>query len=134
MEGARHYGKLRQLGKRLNAWNDGDGDAIGACFLYKVEVFLVIVEQLCDGIFGTKILFHLQIVHIHLQVWRLFVFLGVGGHTKMEWLAWMLDGGSVNKEALVKAIYLLYELCGVLVSARCSLESAVFFSLVTTQQ
>ena len=50
MERLGHYRQLAQLRHRLDARDDGNGDAHLARFLYELEVFLVVVEQLCHRI------------------------------------------------------------------------------------
>ncbi len=106
VEGLWHHSQLRQLGKRLDAWNDGDRDAHRTGFLHKLEILLVVVEQLGHGILCAQILFLLQILHVHLQVRSLFMLFGVAGHAEVELLAWTLDRRAVSKKTIIKLPHL----------------------------
>ena len=133
MEGLWYYRQLCQLGKRLDAWNDRNGDAHRTGFLHKLEILLVVVEQLGHGILRAQILFLLQILHVHLQVRSLFMLFGVAGHAEVELLAWTLDGRTVSKEPLIKLPYLFDKVRRVGVSARSGHKTTVFFGLVATK-
>ena len=61
------------------------------------------------------------------------MFLWVTGNTKVEWLAWIFDGGTINEESFVEQVDLFYQLCGMTVSVRCRCETLVFVSLVASQ-
>ena len=134
VEGLGHHCQLTQFRHRLDARDDGDGDTHLPRFLHKLEVFLVVEEQLGHGILRPQILLLLQILHVHLQVGRLLVLLGITRHTIVERLARPLDGRAVGKETLVEALHLPDQVGGMRMSARCGHETAVLLRLVATQQ
>lgn len=53
LEGLGYHAELRQLLEGLDAGNDGNGDSLLAGALYETEVLAIVVEELCDGIFGA---------------------------------------------------------------------------------
>ena len=134
VESLGHYCQLAQLGKRLDAGHDGDGNAHLAGFLNELEVLLVVKEQLRDGILRPQVLLLLQILHVALQVGRLFVLLGIAGHTEVELRTGMLDRCAVGKEALVEPDHLTDEVGGMGMTALGGCEACVLLSLVATQQ
>ena len=134
MERLGHYRKLRQLGKRLQSRNDWHRYAHFAGTLHKVEVLLIVVEQLRHGIVGSKVLFQLEILHIHLDVGCFVVFLWIARHTESELSARILYRRSVVEESFIEPVHLLYQLCRVRVAAWRRHISAVFLGLVATQQ
>ena len=127
-----HHRKLCKLRHRLYARYDGYGDTHLACLLHKSVVFLVVKKQLCHCILRTQVLLLLQILHVHLKVRRLFVLLGIAGHSIVEWSSRVLYGCSVGKVSLVELLHLLHQVGGVRVSARCRLESAILLGLVAS--
>ena len=134
MEGARHHTELCQLGQRLDTRNNGDGDTHLARLVHKGKVFLVVVEQLRHGILRTQVLLLLQILHIHLQVGRLLVLLGIAGHTDVKLRPRVLDRLTIGKESLVEALHLTNQVGGVGMTARRRREHTVLLRLVATQQ
>ena len=134
VEGLRHHRQLREFRKRLDAGDDGDGDAHRPCLLHKGEVFLVVVEQLGHGILRAQVLLLLQILHVHLQVRCLLVLLGIAGHAVVKRLAGSLDGCTVGEETLVEAFHLPHQVRRVGMSPGRRNEAAVLLRLVATQQ
>ena len=134
VERARHHAQLAQLGKRFQTRNNGYGDAHLAGASHKLEVFLVVVEQLRHGIARTQVLLHLQILHVALQIGCFLVFLGVAGHTKRELRARMVDFGAIHKIALVELLHLPYEVGSMAVAAARGSKHTIVLGLVATQQ
>ena len=129
-----NHRQLTELCHRLDAWHDRYRDAHLAGFLHKVEVFLVVEEQLGDGVLCTQVLLLFQILHIALQVGCLLVLLRIAGHTEVELRTRVFDRGAVGKVALVEACYLTNQVSGMGMTARRWCELAVFLGLVATQQ
>ena len=125
---------MRQLGKGLDARHDRYCYAHLTSFCHKVEILLVVVEQLCNGIFRSKVLLLLEILHVHLDVGSFLVLLGVTGYTEGKLLAGFLDGCAVVEEPVVEAVDLLYKLGGVRVAALNGDKPTVFLCLVATKQ
>ena len=50
VEGFGHHRQLGELGHWLDAWYDRYGDAHLTGFLHKLEILLVVIEQLCYSI------------------------------------------------------------------------------------
>ena len=134
VERLRHHRQLTQFRHRLDAGDDGDGDAHCPGLLHKSEILLVIIEQLGDRILRAQILFLLQILHVHLQVRRLLVLLGIAGHAVVEFPARPLDGCAVGEEPLVEALYLPDQVRRMRVTAGRRHKPAVLLRLVATQQ
>ena len=65
VEGLWHHCDLAHLGQRFDAGNDGYGDTCLPCLLHEVKVSFVVEEELCHGVFGAHVLFHLQEVDIN---------------------------------------------------------------------
>ena len=82
----------------------------------------------------TQILLLFQILHIHLQIRRLLVLLGIAGHTVVELPARTLDRRAVGKEALIELLHLSDQVSRVGMSAWGGYETAVLLGLVATQQ
>ena len=134
MEGLGYHRQLTQFRHRLDAWNDGDGDAHLTSLLHELEVFLVVVEQLRDGILRAQVLLLFQVFHIAFQVGRLLVFLRIASHSEVELRSWMLDGCAVGEESLVEAHHLFDQVRCVGVSAWSRGEATVLLGLVATKQ
>ena len=134
MEGARHHTELRQLSQWFDTGDNGDGDTHLTRLVHKGKVFLVVVEQLRHGILRTQVLLLLQILHIHLQVGCLLMFLGIAGHTDVKLRPRVLDRLTIGKESLVEALHLTDQVGGVGMAARRRREHAVLLRLVATQQ
>ena len=134
MERLWYHGELRQFGKRLDARHDGDGDAHLACAGHEVEIFLVVEKQLRHRILRAQLLLLQQMLHVHLQVRSLFVFLRIAGHSIAEGLTWVCDGRPVSEESLVEAVHLLDEVGCVAMPTACGFERSVVLCLVAAQQ
>ena len=134
MECLGNDGELAQLGKRFDAGDDRYGDTHSAGFLYELEVFLVVVEELGDSIVGTQVLFLFQIHHVHFEIWGLVVLFGIASHTEVEFLTGAFDGSAVGEESLVEAVHLANQVGGMLVSSGSGDKPAVLLRLVATQQ
>ena len=133
VEGLGQHTELAEFGHGLDAGDDGDGDAGLTGTLDETEVFLVVVEDLGDGIVGTEVLLLAQYLKVELEVGSLLVFLGVGCHTIGEGCAGAFDGGSIDEVALVEAVDLLDEFGGMAVSVLHGLEASLVLGLVTSQ-
>ena len=133
MEGLGYHRQLCEFCHRFDARDNRNGNTHRTGFLHKLEVFLVVVEQLGHGILCTQLLLLFQILHVHLQVRRLLVLLGIAGHTVVELPAWTLDRRAIGKEPLVKLLHLSDQFRRVRMSARGGHETAVLLGLVTTQ-
>ena len=134
VEGLGQYVYLRHAVYGLYSRDDGDGDAHFACFLYEGEVFFVVEEHLCDGIFGTVVGLFLQPIEIGLEVGRFYVLFGIACHTILESFASFASGGTVDEQSVVIFIYLLLQLHSVVVAAKGGGERLFVLGLVATQQ
>ena len=92
VESLGYYCQLTQLRHRLDAGDDGNVNPHLSGLLNESEVFLVVEEQLGDGILRSQILFLLQILHVHFQIGCFLVFLRIASHTVVKRFAWVLDG------------------------------------------
>ena len=133
MEGLRYHGELTQLGEWLQRRNDRDGDAHLASLLYESIEFLVVVEELGDGIVSAQLLLLQEMLHIHLQIGSLFVLLRIAGYATAEFITRMLDRGAVKEETVVKLVYLLQQVGGVGMTVFCWCKLSVFLRLVASQ-
>ena len=86
VEGLGQDVKLAEFAHRLDARNDGNGDACLTGQVNKTEVFLVVVEDLSHGIVGAEVLLLLEHLKVELQVGRFLVLFGIGSHTVGEGL------------------------------------------------
>ena len=134
MECFRHDSQLRELGKRLDTWDNRNRNAHLPSLLHEVEVFSVVKEQLRHGILRTQVLLLLQVLHVEFQIGSLLMFLGIASHTILEGNARFLDGSAVYEESLVESVDLLYQLRRMGVSVLDRLECLVVFRLVASQQ
>ena len=133
MEGLWYHGELAQLGEWLQRRNDRDGDAHLASLLYESIEFLVVVEELGDGIVSAQLLLLQEMLHIHLQIGSLFVLLRIAGYATAEFITRMLDRGAVKEETVVKLVYLLQQVGGVGMTVFCWCKLSVFLRLVASQ-
>lgn len=134
MEGLWYHRKLGELGERLYAWNNWYGNTHRTGFVEELVEFPVVVEKLCNGIFGSQVLLLLQESHVLLQVWSFLVFLRVCSDAEVERIARVLDGSTVDEEAFVELIDLLYQLRGVGIASLSRLEALVLTGFVATQE
>ena len=134
MEGLGNHRQLCKLRHRLDARDDGNSDTHRTGFLYKLEILLIIVEQLGHGILCTQFLFLFQILHVHFQVGRFLVLLRIAGHTVIELSARTLDRCAVSEESLVELFHLSDKFRRVRMSARGGYEATILLGLVATQQ
>ena len=118
----------------LDARDDGDGDAFGTGTLDEAEVLVVVVEELCHGILGTRLHLLFQPVEVHIHVGRLLVLLGVAGYAIGEGLAGLLDGGTVAEVALVEAVDLCLQLHCMAIAIRCGGKHGLVLGLVAPQE
>ena len=133
MEGLWYHGELTQLGEWLQRRNDRDGDAHLASLLYESIEFLVVVEELGDGIVSAQLLLLQEMLHIHLEIGSLFVLLWIAGYATAEFITRMLDRGAVEEETVVKLVYLLQQVGGVGMAVFCWSKLSVFLRLVASQ-
>ena len=134
MECFRHDSQLRELGKRLDTWDNRNRNAHLPSLLHEVEVFSVVKEQLRHGILRTQVLLLLQVLHVEFQIGSLLMFLGIASHTILEGNARFLDGSAVYEESLVESVDLLYQLRRMCVSVLDGLECLIVFRFVASQQ
>ena len=134
MESLRHDGQLRQLGEGLDARYEGHRHASLATLLHEIEILRIVVEELRDGILRSHVLLHLQVLYVHLQVGRLFVFLWIARHAEAERMSGMLHLRSVHEEAAVEVVHLLDEVSRMCMSARCGGVHTVLLGLVATEK
>ena len=133
VEGFRHYSELAQLGERLDGRNDRNGYAyLPSLFNESIEL-LVVVEELGNGIRCAQLLFLQEMLHIHFEVWRLFMLLRIAGYTAAELVARVLDGSAIKEETVIKLIHLLQEVSGMGMTVLGWCKLPVFFRLVSSQ-
>lgn len=125
--------KLRQLGQRLYARNDGDGDALLAGHLDKLEIFAVVVEQLRHGITGAHLGFAAQDFEIGLQIGRFLVFFGIAGHTERKRFARLGNRSAVVEKTRVEAVDLTDQVERVGMTSRSGAEGMVLAGLVAPE-
>ena len=133
MEGLWYHGELTQLGEWLQRRNDRDGDAHLASLLYESIEFLVVVEELGDGIVSAQLLLLQKMLYVHLEIRSLFVLLRIAGYATAEFLTRMLDRGAVEEETVIKLVYLLQQVGGVGMTVFCWSKLSVFLRLVASQ-
>ena len=108
-EDAREDRQLVAEDDRLDAGDDGDGDALGAATLDEGEVFRVVEEHLGNEVVGAVADFFLEIEDVGIHVRGLLVFLGIAGHAVGEGSLDALHARAVEEETLVEAVHLLLE-------------------------
>ena len=134
MEGFGNGGELCEFGEGLQAGNDGNGNACLMCLLNEGKEFLVVVEELCDGDFGTLPLLFQEYADVAFEIWCFLVLLGIGGNSEFEGRSLDFDGCVVGKESVIEAVHLLNEFEGMGVASRGRLVDGFLFGLVATQE
>ena len=134
MESLRDLCYLREFAKRLDARHDRNCDTHLPRAFHKSKIFAVVVEELCDSIFSPKVLFLLEMLHVHLYVWRFLMFLGIGSYAIMEFGARMLHRTAISKEALIETVHLTDKLRGMIPPSGSSSEHTVFLGFVAPKE
>ena len=134
MERLRHNRELREFRQRLDAGNNGHGDASLSRLFHKTEIGGVVVEKLGHGIFRAERNFFLEPLEVGLGIERLFVLFGIARHAVTERLARHFNRRAVDKEAFVEAVHLFLQLRGVGVAVGRGDKAGIFFCLVAAQQ
>ena len=80
VEGLGQYTELAEFRHRFDAWDDGHGDADRPSTLHKLEVLLVVVEDLGHCIVGSHILLLLEHLQVELQIRSLLMLFWIGSH------------------------------------------------------